>query len=112
MIRWINREDIDFDLASSLVPIQEWDLVMDPPPKEVIEYPTKVAKFNNVKSLIIHFPNNFGNLDVTRLNYIGLKGEFSELKTDPIITIYELNANPADHPKIKGLTDEVSKANF
>lgn len=60
-----------------------------------------MAKFNNVRSLTIFFPSNFDDSDETRVDYIGLKGEWQEMKEDPIITVYELNANPADHPKTK-----------
>ena len=41
MHRWINREDVDFDMAESLMPIQDWDLVENPPKDEIVEYPTR-----------------------------------------------------------------------
>jgi hypothetical protein len=54
-----------------------------------------------VRNLTLFFPENgSGDEDsVTTIRYIGLKGEWEEVKRDPIITIYELAANPADHPK-------------
>ena len=37
--RYINREDVDFDLAESLEPVQEWELIRDT--ADVVEYQTK-----------------------------------------------------------------------
>ncbi|KAJ3102754.1 hypothetical protein HDU97_000293 [Phlyctochytrium planicorne] len=97
---FINRDDVDFDTVEDVTPEQEWELVRDPG-RDIPEYPTKIAKFSNVRNLILYFPSNFGS-DVTRISYIGLKGEWTEIKKDPIITVYELAANPADHQKLKG----------
>ncbi|KAF9955857.1 PITH domain-containing protein 1 [Mortierella alpina] len=102
MKAFINRDDLDFDNAESTVPTQEWDLVEDSY-GQVAEYSTRVAKFSSIRSLTLFFSENFGG-DTTRISFIGLKGEFSELKRDPIITIYELQANPADH-KVPGAND-------
>lgn len=45
--------------------------------------------------------------DESHLHYIELRGESTDLTRDPVISIYELAANPADH---KNLTvDEMSK---
>ncbi|KAJ3010995.1 PITH domain-containing protein 1 [Thoreauomyces humboldtii] len=49
-----------------------------------------------VRTLTLYFPDNFGS-PTTRITYIGLRGEWSEIKQDPVITVYELAANPADH---------------
>lgn len=99
---WINREDVDFDSVGGMEPLQEWDCMVDS--DEVVEYQTRLAKFGSVRSLTIYFPENFSGAEQTRIDYLGLKGEFEELKKDPVVTIYELNANPADHPKT--LADE------
>ena len=40
--------------------------------------------------------------DESHLHYMELRGEFTELTKDPVITMYELAANPADHKKITG----------
>ncbi|KAI9101655.1 galactose-binding domain-like protein [Phlyctochytrium arcticum] len=96
MKAFVNREDIDFDNAESVTETQEWELTPETPRGNIAEYGTRVAKFTNVRNLVLYFPENFGD-DVTRIYYIGLKGEWSEIKKDPIITSYELAANPADH---------------
>lgn len=112
---WINREDIDFGSVESMEPLQTWDCIVDPPGGEIAEYPTKyifafcyhasynwkscrLTHFRAVRSLTLFITGSFSEEEITRLYYIGLKGEFTELSEDPIITLYELNANPADHP--------------
>lgn len=37
----------------------------------------------------------------TKITYLGFKGEFTTINKDPIITNYEIAANPSDH-KLKG----------
>ncbi|KAF9414476.1 PITH domain-containing protein 1 [Podila epigama] len=96
---FVNVDDLDFDNAESTQATQEWDLVEDTN-GQVAEYATRVAKFTSIRSLTLFFGENFGG-DITKVNFIGLKGEYSEFKRDPIITVYELQANPADH-KVPG----------
>lgn len=63
-----------------------------------IEYSTKVVCFNSVNHLSIYFPSNFDGGDVSRLYYIGLRGEFSEAHHHGVtICTYESSANPSDH---------------
>jgi len=72
---YINREDIDFDTVESFTATQEWELVST---NEIVEYPTRLTKMYNVRNLTLYFPENFGD-DVTRISYIGLKGEWTEV---------------------------------
>lgn len=108
-----------FDNADDITPLQEFDLHPDPQGK--LDYPTKASKFQNLHSLTIYVKDNYG-ADTTKIHYIGLSGEFKQacglsldvdpcchvhhsyvpdlllqMKRDTIITVYELNANPADH---------------
>jgi hypothetical protein len=105
--RFINREDIDFDNVDTTSPIQEWELVpsadLGAAPDGIAEYPTRVARFGSVRNLTIYFPNNFGN-PTTQLYYVGLRGEFTEISKDPVITLYEAAPNPTDHVNITGIT--------
>lgn len=39
----------------------------------------RVAKFTSIRSLTLFFSDNFGG-DTTKINFIGLKGEFSEVR--------------------------------
>ncbi|CAO3599888.1 unnamed protein product [Absidia cylindrospora] len=100
---FINRDDMDFDAAESYTPTQEWELVQQH--DEVVEYGTRVTKFTNVRNLTLFFPDNFG-ADTSVIRYVGFKGEWTEMKRDPIITVYEANANPADH-KIPGAENKM-----
>ncbi|KAI9004040.1 galactose-binding domain-like protein [Gaertneriomyces semiglobifer] len=95
---YINADHLDFSTADSTAATQEWELVRpsDIPRNQIPEYPTRIAKFSNVKSLALYIPANFG-AETTRITYIGLKGEWTKLTRDPVITIYEAAANPADH---------------
>ncbi|KAJ3055348.1 hypothetical protein HK097_010774 [Rhizophlyctis rosea] len=98
MQAFINREDIDFDTVESTKAEQEWELINPDhlPRGSLPEYPTRIAKFSNLRSITLYFPENYGG-DTTKISYIGLKGDWMEINKDPIITIYELAANPADH---------------
>ncbi|GAA5882038.1 hypothetical protein JCM3774_005118 [Rhodotorula dairenensis] len=90
---------LDFDEATSLEPTQTFEV---PISRDVVEFAVRPAKFPSVRSLTLFFPSNHGE-DTTRISYIGFKGEFSNFTRDPIITVYEAQANPADHAKIAGL---------
>ena len=69
---FINRNDVDFGLASQLAPTQEWSLVDDATAS--LEYATRYAKFQSVSSVTLHFPSN-GGAPSTRIHFIGLRGE-------------------------------------
>ena len=88
---------MDFDTAESMEPRQTWQCAVEPPAGQIAEYPTKLTHFRAVRTLTLFFPSSFGG-DVTRIYYIGLKGEYTPLTEEPVVTLNELNANPADHP--------------
>jgi len=91
---YINREDIDFDNVETMSPVQEWDLQEDP--SGLLNYPTRYAKFGNVSHLTLFFPSNFGN-DVSRIYYVGLTGEATQLKREVVHATYELRPQASDH---------------
>jgi hypothetical protein len=74
--RFINRDDVDFDVAESYTPTQEFELVEGS--NDVIEYGTKITKFSSVRSITLYFPENFGD-DTSIIRYIGFKGEWTEV---------------------------------
>ncbi|XP_054818720.1 uncharacterized protein LOC129318142 [Prosopis cineraria] len=95
MRAFINREGIDFSDAQSIQVVQEWDLVENT--QGVLEYQTRYSKFQSVANITLHFPDNFGG-DTSQIQYIGFKGEATQLKRDVVATIvYELMPNPSDH---------------
>ncbi|KAG6360269.1 hypothetical protein INS49_011325 [Diaporthe citri] len=95
-----NREDIDFEAAEDASAEQEFELSHT---SEVQDLPVKRAKFGKVQRLALFFPDNFGDgdEDVTRISYLGFKGEWMQLGRAPANILYEAAANPNDH-KIKG----------
>ncbi|CAO3671023.1 unnamed protein product [Umbelopsis vinacea] len=96
---YTNKDGIDFDDVNDLQPVQEYDLVRGS--DDVVEYTTRSTKFSNVRNITLFFPENYGE-DTTILRFLGFKGEWSEIKRDPVITIYEASANPADHKNPTG----------
>ena len=67
---------------------------------DVQEIPVKRALFGKVHRLVLFFVDNFGD-DVSRISYVGFKGEWTALGKAPINILYEAAAQPGDH-KIKG----------
>ncbi|OIW27528.1 DUF1000-domain-containing protein [Coniochaeta ligniaria NRRL 30616] len=96
----INRDDVDFGVAEESEGTQTFELSQT---SEVQELPVKRAKFSAVRRLSLFFPDNFGDgeEDVTRLGYIGFRGEWMQLGRAPANILYEAAANPSDH-KVKG----------
>ncbi|KAH7181854.1 translation protein [Fusarium sp. MPI-SDFR-AT-0072] len=97
---FINRDDLDFAAAEESDPIQTLELSQT---SDLQEIPVKRALFGKVQQLVLFFADNFGDgdEDVTRISYIGFKGEWTQLGRAPANIIYEAAANPGDH-KLKG----------
>jgi hypothetical protein len=102
---FVNTDHVDFDHAESTPPTQEWALPQSS--SEIGEYRTKMSKFTSVRNITLYFPTNYGG-DVSKLLYIGMKGEFTKTPRNAIITIFEASPNPADHAKLK---DALANAN-
>jgi len=96
-----NKDDVDFETASSLEPSQKLSLAQS---NDVQEYPIKRAHFNATQSLTLFFEDNWGQgeEDVTRISYIAFKGTFIRLNKEPVSFLYEAAANPSDHKAIVG----------
>ncbi|KAK4202534.1 PITH domain-containing protein [Triangularia verruculosa] len=98
----INRDDVDFDVAEGgNVTTQEFELSRT---GEVQEVAVRRARFSAVRRISLFFPDNFGDgdEDVTRISYVGFKGEWMQLGRAPSNILYEAAANPSDH-KVKGV---------
>ncbi|KAG9126889.1 hypothetical protein FRC07_001547 [Ceratobasidium sp. 392] len=100
-----NADELDFNDASDREPAQSFDVVQS---RDVGEYPVKPAKFSNCRSITLFFPSAQGG-DTIKIYYVGLVGEWSEFTRDPVITMYEAQANPADHQKIAGTEGALSR---
>jgi hypothetical protein len=99
---YLNRDDLDFSTASSLQPTQTLELAQT---NDLQEVPVKRALFNTVRSLDLFFEDNWsqGEEDVTRISYIGFKGEWMKLSREPVNFLYEAAANPKDHTMASGV---------
>ncbi|KAL8859503.1 MAG: hypothetical protein Q9178_003902 [Gyalolechia marmorata] len=98
---FLNRDDLDFSAASDLQPTQTLELSQT---SEIQELPVKRTSFGNTYSLTLFIEDNYGD-DVTRIYWIGFKGEFMNLNREPVEVLYEKAANPKDHTLIQGVSD-------
>ncbi|PQE25380.1 60S ribosomal L3 protein [Rutstroemia sp. NJR-2017a BBW] len=94
---FINRDDLDFSTVSELQPTQEFELSQT---SEIQDIGVKRALFGKVQSLTLFVEDNYGE-DVSRIGYLGFKGDWMQLGRAPSNILYEAAANPADHA-IKG----------
>lgn len=97
-----NRDDLDFSTASDLQPTQTLDI---PRSNDVVEISLNRAHWNMTTSIDLFFEDNYsgGDDDVTRISYLGFKGDFMALNREPVSVLYEAAANPSDHVAIQGL---------
>jgi hypothetical protein len=97
---FINREDVDFGVAEEAKPTQTFELSQT---SDVQDVSVKRALFGGVQRLTLFVADNFGNgdEDVSRISYLGFKGEWMQLGRAPANIIYESAANPSDHA-VKG----------
>jgi hypothetical protein len=100
---FVNRNDLDFSHASDLPAVQELHLSKT---SEIQDIPIKRALFGKVQSLTLFFEDNHsgGDEDVTRISYLGFKGEWMKLGGAPEQILYEAAANPNDHA-LKGTSN-------
>lgn len=90
---FINRDDLDFPAASDLSATQEFELSQT---SEVQDIAVKRPLFGKVQSLTLFVVDNYGE-DVTRMCYLGFKGDWMQLGKAPANILYEAAANPSDH---------------
>ena len=70
-------------------------------------YPIKPNLFPNVSLLQVYLKDNWNNNEQLELLHIELRGQSLQIIKDPVITLYEVAANPQDHPQIIGNTHSV-----
>ena len=106
VLLFVNREDVDFDNARDRTPEQELKL-LDPDEHDFgggsVDFPLRAAKFQNVTSVTLFFPESFGG-ETSTITYIGFKGVATNVKREAVECVYETRGNVADH-KVEG--DEV-----
>lgn len=101
-----NRDDLDFSLATELSPIQTLEIPQPQAGVDVFEIPLNRAHWNTTTSVTLFFEDNWsdGEEDVTKVGYIGFKGQFMRLNREPMNFLYEAAANPSDHVSIPGVS--------
>lgn len=106
-----NRDDLDFTTASDLAPTQTLEIPQPVPGSDVFEMPLNRAHWNATTSITLFFEENWsgGEDDVTKVGYVGFKGQFMALNREPINFLYEAAANPGDHVSISGINDVESR---
>jgi hypothetical protein len=106
---FLNESHLDFEMASEKTATQTLTLSQT---SSIQEIPVKRAFFNTTRSLALFFEDNFGDgdEDVTRIGYIGFKGDFMKLNKEAVSVLYESAANPADHKAIVGTGQAVGRS--
>ncbi|KAF2729747.1 DUF1000-domain-containing protein [Polyplosphaeria fusca] len=99
---------LDFDAATETPPTQTLSISQT---SDIQEIPVKRVLFNTTRSLGLFFEDNWGGgeEDVTRVAYLGFKGDFMKLNKEPVNVLYEAAANPGDHKSIVGTGDGVGR---
>ena len=97
-----NKDDLDFSSAGDLVPTQSLELSQT---SDIQEYPVKRTLFGNTYSLTLFVEDNYGD-EVSRIFWIGFKGEFMSLSREPVEVLYEKAANPKDHVLASGVGEK------
>ena len=97
-----NRDDLDFSTAADLAATQTLTISQT---SGIQELQVKRAKFGNTYNLTLFVEDNYGG-DITRLYWIGFKGEITELNREPFEVLYEKAANPKDHELIAGIGEK------
>lgn len=102
-----NRDDLDFSTASELSPTQTIEVPQPVAGADVFELPLNRAHWNTTTSITLFFEDNWtdGEDDVTKVGYVGFKGQFMALNREPVSFLYEAAANPNDHISIPGLNN-------
>ena len=108
-----NDKTIDFDNVDQKKPVQvithpQIGVANDDDLPEIlqsdddfVEHFVSRHKFTGVQTLTLFIENIYDEgEEECHLHSIELRGDFTELNKDPIITLYELAANPADHKNI------------
>jgi len=98
---YTNSETLDFDSIASATPVQTFTLSQT---NEVQEVPVKRRLFNAVRHLTLFVESNYGDgeEDVSRIGFVGFKGDWLKVIREPVEVLYESAARPTDH-KVEGV---------
>lgn len=112
---WKNARHIDFDTVADCKPSftlthpevgvpYDYESMPDEAVTEndFVEHHLPKQTFLGVRCLTLFVEDIYGDEEESHLHSIELRGEFTELSRDPVITLYELAPNPADHKVLEG----------
>ncbi|KAI5290345.1 hypothetical protein KEM52_000499 [Ascosphaera acerosa] len=110
-----NMEDLDFASAETAKPTQQFDLAPVPEGEpQLLELPVKRTLFGGTTALTLFFEDNQsgrgGDEEVTKVGYLGFRGDFTAIGRAPVSVMYEAAANPKDHAVIQGLDEDVGNS--
>lgn len=91
-------EAVDINILEDKKPLQVIDMAENVTGE--VDYLLNITKFTNVSNIVLGFDENFGAPN-TVIKYIGFKGEKLREKFKVVQTVYEIQANLADH-KVPG----------
>lgn len=96
---YVNNDTLDFQNISEVLPTQEFDLQVNL--NGSVEVLTAMHRFANISSLTMYFTGNHGDLESTIIQYIGLQGDHSHYRREPVHTMYEVLCNGQDIPQME-----------
>jgi hypothetical protein len=101
---YVANEVIDFGNVTEMDPIQQFMLPINKDGN--VEMFTSLHRFTNIVSITFYFPVNHGETDSTVIQYIGMQGDHTHYRREPVHTMYEVLCNGQDVPQ----TDEADAA--
>ncbi|KAJ7033677.1 galactose-binding domain-like protein [Mycena alexandri] len=103
---YANHPDIiDFDAAETTTPQLNISLLEGE--TGVIEYPFRVAAFTSITSLSLFFSDSVGG-DVSRIYYVGFKGDAKSAQREASSKLEVPAANAADAPLVDRVSERAS----
>ncbi len=101
---YVNQEMIDFMSLQGMTAVQEFNLAINE--LGTTELVTAASRFNNISSLAFYFPSNHGGSSSTSIQYIGMQGEHTHYRRQPVDAVYELLCT--GNETVDGVVDEHS----
>ncbi|KAI0322840.1 DUF1000-domain-containing protein [Amylostereum chailletii] len=98
-----NANIVDFTEADDSRP--SLDIALQESDTSVVEYPLRVATFANINSLSLFFSDSHGG-DVSRIYYIGFKGDLRYLRKEGTDKLPIPAANAADAPLVDRVAEK------
>lgn len=90
---YVNHDNLDFTNIESVRMAQQFELGINTAGTAEL-YPP-VHQFTNVSTLVLYFPTNHGH-EITGIKYIGLQGEHTHFRREPVDAMYEVLCNGQD----------------